>query len=80
MVLTAMGRDNWSDPVKAGPMLNKIPLGRFAEVARGADGSDAASPTVRTGTYSLSLKTSCCSQVDCFLWMCRLGPRGRSRQ
>ena len=32
VVLTAMGRENWSDPVKAGPMLNKIPLGRFAEV------------------------------------------------
>ena len=34
VVLTAMGKANWSDPVKAGPMLNKIPLGRFAE-ARG---------------------------------------------
>merc|ERR550537_1205894 len=32
VVLTAMGKANWSDPVKAGPMLNKIPLGRFAEV------------------------------------------------
>jgi L-xylulose reductase len=32
VVLTAMGKANWSDPAKAQPMLNKIPLGRFAEV------------------------------------------------
>ncbi|CAK0882321.1 unnamed protein product [Prorocentrum cordatum] len=32
VVLTAMGRANWSDPAKAGRMLSKIPLGRFAEV------------------------------------------------
>lgn len=30
VVLTAMGRLGWSDPVKAGPMLTRIPLGRFA--------------------------------------------------
>jgi L-xylulose reductase len=30
VVLTAMGRLGWSDPVKAGPMLSRIPLGRFA--------------------------------------------------
>lgn len=30
VVLTEMGRLGWSDPVKAGPMLAKIPLGRFA--------------------------------------------------
>merc|ERR1719456_2186481 len=32
VVLTAMGKANWSDPAKAAPMLNAIPLGRFAEV------------------------------------------------
>eukprot|EP00054_Salpingoeca_dolichothecata_P016647 m.98075 g.98075 ORF g.98075 m.98075 type:complete len:294 (-) comp22078_c0_seq1:118-999(-) len=32
VVLTAMGKMAWSDPVKADPMLAKIPLGKFAEV------------------------------------------------
>eukprot|EP00756_Hemistasia_phaeocysticola_P003442 Hpha_TRINITY_DN12245_c0_g1::TRINITY_DN12245_c0_g1_i1::g.17095::m.17095/K03331/DCXR; L-xylulose reductase len=32
VVLTDMAKREWSDPVKAGPMLSKIPLGRFAEV------------------------------------------------
>lgn len=32
VVLTEMGRMAWSDPEKAGPMLDKIPLGRFADV------------------------------------------------
>lgn len=32
VVMTAMGRANWSDPAKAGPMLRGTPLGRFAEV------------------------------------------------
>ncbi|KAM8946164.1 L-xylulose reductase [Pelodytes ibericus] len=32
VVMTDMGRIGWSDPQKAGPMLNRIPLGRFAEV------------------------------------------------
>jgi len=32
VVLTDMGRMAWSDPAKGGPMLAKIPLGRFAEV------------------------------------------------
>jgi len=26
-----MGKQNWSDPSKAEPMLRNIPLGRFAE-------------------------------------------------
>ena len=30
--MTAMAKVGWSDPAKAGPMLAKIPLGRFAEV------------------------------------------------
>jgi L-xylulose reductase len=30
VVLTDMGKLGWSDPEKAGPMLAKIPLGRFA--------------------------------------------------
>jgi len=33
VVLTEMGRLGWGDPVKAGPMLAKIPLGRFAETS-----------------------------------------------
>ncbi|KAK7072015.1 hypothetical protein SK128_018939 [Halocaridina rubra] len=32
VVMTAMGRIGWSDPAKAGPMLARIPQGRFAEV------------------------------------------------
>ena len=31
VVLTEMGRRAWSDPAKGGPMLARIPLGRFAE-------------------------------------------------
>ncbi|XP_005989131.1 L-xylulose reductase [Latimeria chalumnae] len=32
VVMTDMGRLGWSDPKKAGPMLARIPLGKFAEV------------------------------------------------
>jgi len=32
VTMTEMGKVGWSDPAKAGPMLAKIPLGRFAEV------------------------------------------------
>ncbi|XP_040186726.1 L-xylulose reductase [Rana temporaria] len=32
VVMTDMGRANWSDAQKAEPMLNRIPMGRFAEV------------------------------------------------
>ncbi|KAM5217030.1 L-xylulose reductase [Hipposideros larvatus] len=32
VVMTAMARTNWSDPQKAKTMLDRIPLGRFAEV------------------------------------------------
>lgn len=32
VILTKMGRDNWSDPAKADPLLNRIPLHRFGEV------------------------------------------------
>ena len=28
--MTSMGRKNWSDPEVAKPMLDKIPLGKFA--------------------------------------------------
>jgi L-xylulose reductase len=31
VVLTDMGKRAWSDPAKGGPMLGRIPLGRFAE-------------------------------------------------
>ncbi|MGH0126081.1 UNVERIFIED_CONTAM: hypothetical protein FKN15_016296 [Acipenser sinensis] len=32
VVMTAMGQIGWSDPVKAGPMMSRTPLGKFAEV------------------------------------------------
>lgn len=32
VILTRMGRENWSDPVKSGPLIAKIPAGRFGEV------------------------------------------------
>lgn len=31
VVMTAMGKRAWEDPAKGGPMLARIPLGRFAE-------------------------------------------------
>ena len=31
VVLTEMGKRAWSDPIKSGPMLARIPLRRFAE-------------------------------------------------
>lgn len=31
VTLTAMARKAWSDPVKAGPMLKRMPMGRFIE-------------------------------------------------
>uniref|UniRef100_A0A182NB26 Ketoreductase domain-containing protein n=1 Tax=Anopheles dirus TaxID=7168 RepID=A0A182NB26_9DIPT len=33
VILTRMGRANWSDPAKADPLKSKIPLGRFGEVS-----------------------------------------------
>ncbi|KXJ75404.1 hypothetical protein RP20_CCG011793 [Aedes albopictus] len=33
VILTRMGRENWSDPAKAGPLIAKIPAGRFGEVS-----------------------------------------------
>lgn len=32
VVLTALGRAAWADPVKADPMLSRIPIGHFAEI------------------------------------------------
>ncbi|KAL8593310.1 hypothetical protein ACOMHN_009963 [Nucella lapillus] len=32
VVMTAMGRKNWEDPQKAGPVLARIPLGKFVDV------------------------------------------------
>ncbi|XP_013114380.2 L-xylulose reductase [Stomoxys calcitrans] len=37
VVLTKMGRDNWSDPAKAGPLLAHIPQRRFCEVQEVVD-------------------------------------------
>lgn len=32
VILTKMGLDNWSDPIKSKPLLDKIPLHRFGQV------------------------------------------------
>ncbi|KRT84160.1 dehydrogenase, partial [Oryctes borbonicus] len=37
VIMTAMGRLGWSDPAKANPMLEKIPLRRFGEVKEVVD-------------------------------------------
>ncbi|XP_055448419.1 L-xylulose reductase isoform X2 [Psammomys obesus] len=37
VVMTPMGRMNWSDPQKAKAMLDRIPLGKFAEVENVVD-------------------------------------------
>lgn len=37
VILTRMGRENWSDPKKADPLLSKIPLRRFGEVKEVVD-------------------------------------------
>ncbi|KAM4843427.1 L-xylulose reductase isoform 2-T2 [Thomomys bottae] len=37
VVMTTMGRKNWSDPQKAEVLLNRIPLGKFAEVENVVD-------------------------------------------
>ncbi|XP_053424213.1 L-xylulose reductase isoform X2 [Nycticebus coucang] len=37
VVMTPMGQANWSDPYKAKAMLDRIPLGRFAEVENVVD-------------------------------------------
>jgi L-xylulose reductase len=37
VILTRMGRENWSEPSKAKPLLSKIPLGRFGEVKEVVD-------------------------------------------
>ncbi|XP_072796199.1 L-xylulose reductase [Vicugna pacos] len=37
VVMTPMGQANWSDPQKAKTMLDRIPLGRFAEVENVVD-------------------------------------------
>lgn len=33
VILTKMGRENWSEPSKAQPLLDKIPMKRFGEVS-----------------------------------------------
>uniref|UniRef100_A0A1B0GKY6 Ketoreductase domain-containing protein n=1 Tax=Lutzomyia longipalpis TaxID=7200 RepID=A0A1B0GKY6_LUTLO len=37
VILTRMGRENWSDPSKAKPLLDNIPLHRFGEVSEVVD-------------------------------------------
>lgn len=32
VILTKMGRENWSDPIKSKPLLDHIPMKRFGEV------------------------------------------------
>lgn len=48
VILTKMGRENWSEPSKAKPLLDKIPMKRFGEV------SEVIEPIV----YLLSDKSS----------------------
>lgn len=48
VILTKMGRENWSEPAKAQPLLDKIPMKRFGEV------SEVIEPIV----YLLSDKSS----------------------
>ncbi|KIH53035.1 oxidoreductase, short chain dehydrogenase/reductase family protein [Ancylostoma duodenale] len=50
VVMTDLGRENWSDPNKSGPLLAQMPISRFAEVEEVANAvmfllSDAASLT-----------------------------------
>ncbi|RCN30754.1 hypothetical protein ANCCAN_23473 [Ancylostoma caninum] len=50
VVMTELGRKNWSDPNKSGPLLAQMPISRFAEVEEVANAvmfllSDAASLT-----------------------------------
>jgi L-xylulose reductase len=33
VILTRLGRENWSDPAKADSLINQIPLRRFGEVS-----------------------------------------------
>lgn len=37
VILTRMGRENWSDPKKGEPVLNRIPMKRFGEVKEVVD-------------------------------------------
>lgn len=37
VVLTKMGRENWSDPAKSEPLLARIPLNRFCSVQEVVD-------------------------------------------
>lgn len=37
VIMTKMGRENWSDPAKSTPLLNNIPLHRFGEVSEVVD-------------------------------------------
>eukprot|EP00039_Didymoeca_costata_P020444 m.341282 g.341282 ORF g.341282 m.341282 type:complete len:270 (+) comp19980_c0_seq1:53-862(+) len=53
VVLTAMGKEAWSDPEKAAPMLARIPLGRFA------DTNDVVDPIL----FLLSEESSMCNGV-----------------
>jgi len=56
IILTDMGKDLWSDPAKANPILNRIPLGRFAETDEVVNAilfllSDKSSMTTGTTFY-----------------------------
>lgn len=51
VVLTAMGKLAWSDPIKSAPMLGRIPTGRFAET----------SDVVDACMFLLSDKSSMCN-------------------
>ncbi|XP_020286255.1 L-xylulose reductase [Pseudomyrmex gracilis] len=58
VVLTEMGKLGWSDPQKAQEMINKIPLGRFAEV------DEVIDPVVYFLSDRSSMITGTCLPVD----------------
>lgn len=49
VVMTPMGRTNWSDPHKAKAMLDRIPLGKFAGKLAGVQARTTPAALVRAG-------------------------------
>ncbi|XP_070581193.1 L-xylulose reductase-like [Ptychodera flava] len=58
VVLTELGKSAWSDPAKGGPMLSRIPLGRFPEV------EDVVNSIVYLLSDKAAMVTGSCLPVD----------------
>ncbi|XP_070581191.1 L-xylulose reductase-like [Ptychodera flava] len=58
VVLTELGKRDWTDPVKGGPMLSRIPLGKFAEV------EDVVNSIVYLLSDKAAMVTGSCLPVD----------------